>query len=242
MSGHSKWATTKRKKAAIDAKRAKAFTKLASLITIAARDGKSGDPEFNPSLRMAVDNAKAVSMPKENIERAIKRGTGEGGDASRIEEVTYEAYGPHGVALLIETLTDNRNRTVAEIKAVLNKSGGSIAGAGSVAYQFKKVGEISIDESKNKIKGEELEMAIIESGAKDFDSDEGYFVVRTDFTALHNTKKSLEESGVIIDSAEVSEVASSSVELPEAKADSIVNLVEKIEDLDDVTSVYANLA
>lgn len=242
MSGHSKWATTKRKKAAIDSKRAKIFTKLAGLITIAARDGKSGDPGFNPSLRMAIDNAKAVSMPKENIDRAIKRGTGEGGEASKIEEVTYEAYGPNGVAILIETLTDNRNRTIGNIKTVLSKNGGSIAGAGSVAYQFKKMGEITIDEKKNTKKGEDLEMVIIESGAEDFDAEDGLYLVRTDFTQLHNVKKALEDAGITLDSSEVVEVPATPVELPDDKAEKIMDIVEKLEDLEDVGSVYTNLA
>ncbi len=242
MSGHSKWATTKRKKAAVDAKRAKIFTKLAHLITIAAKDGKSGDPNFNPALRMAVDNAKAVSMPKENIDRAIKRGTGEGGDASRIEEVVYEAYGPNGVAMLIECLTDNRNRTIAEIKSIMNKAGGSIAGAGSVAYQFNKVGEITIDGQKNSLKGEDLELAIIESGAEDFDSEDGFYVVRTGFSNLHAVKKALEDAGVVTDSAEVVQVATTPVELPEDKAESVNSMIERLEELDDVTSVYTNLA
>lgn len=241
MSGHSKWATTKRKKASIDAKRAKIFTKLANIITIAARDGKSGDPNFNPSLRMAVDNARAFSMPKENIDRAIKRGIG-GEGASNIEEVVYEAYGPSGVAMLIETLTDNRNRTIAEIKAVLNKFNGSIAGTGSVAYQFKKMGEITIDEKKNIKKGEELEMVIIDSGAEDFDSDDGYFVVRTAFCDLHNVKKSLEDAGVVIGSIEVVQVPTSPLELSDAKVEQIENLIEKLEELDDVSNVYTNLA
>lgn len=242
MSGHSKWATTKRKKAAIDSKRAKIFTKLAGLITIAARDGKSGDPNFNPSLRVAVDNARAVSMPKENIDRAIKRGTGEGGNGVKIEEVTYEAYGPSGVAMLIETLTDNRNRTIADIKAILNKFNGSLAGSGSVAYQFKQVGEITISESKNSLKGDDLEMAIIESGADDFDSGDGFYVVRTASSGLHSVKKTLEERGVVIDSAEIIQIAATPADLSDDKLELISNIVEKLEELEDVTNVYTNLA
>ncbi|MFA5927023.1 MAG: YebC/PmpR family DNA-binding transcriptional regulator [Patescibacteria group bacterium] len=242
MSGHSKWATTKRKKAAIDSKRAKIFTKLAGLITIATRDGKSGDPNFNPSLRMAMDNARAVSMPKENIERAIKRGLGEGGDSVKIEEVTYEAYGPSGVAMLIETLTDNRNRTVSDIKAILNKYSGSMAGSGSVLYQFRTVGEIALSESKSNAKGEELEMVIIDSGADDFDSEDGFYVVRTAPGSLHSVKSALEEKGVIVDSAEIIQVATTPVLLPSEKADSVSNLIEKIEELEDVTNVYTNMA
>lgn len=241
MSGHSKWATTKRKKAYIDAKRAKVFTKLASLITIAAREGKSGDPNFNPSLRMAVDNAKAVSMPKENIDRAIARGIG-GGEAAKIEEAIYEAYGPAGVAMLIETLTDNRNRTIAQIKAALNKFGGSVAGTGSVMFQFKKVGQIVIDQNRNDLKGEVLEEIIINSGADDFAIEDNIILVITIFPDLIQVKKRLEESGIAIDSSEISYLASTSVELLEEQMESVSKLVDTLEELEDVSSVYTNLA
>lgn len=240
MSGHSKWATTKHKKAIIDAKRGKIFTKMAKLVTIAARDGKSGDPTMNPSLRMAVENAKAVSMPKDNIERAIQRGIG-GGTGSQIEEVIYEAYGPGGIALLIECLTDNKNRTLGEIKALLNKSGGTLATSGSVGYLFKKIGQIIIDESKNEKKGEELELAIIESGALDFENDEEVYVVTCEFASLHQVRKSLEESGITIDSAEAVQVATTLIDLPEDKKNSVIILIDKIDELDDVSNVYSNL-
>jgi YebC/PmpR family DNA-binding regulatory protein len=240
MSGHSKWATTKRKKAAIDAKRGKIFTKLAKLITIAARDGKSGDINSNPSLRMAVENAKAASMPKDNIERAIGRGVG-GGSGAAIEEVTYEAYAPGGIALLIECLTDNKNRTLGDIKAILNKNGGSLATSGSVAFQFKKIGQIIIDEAKSAQKGEELEMAIIDSGADNFDKEENLYVVETSFQYLHQVKSSLENAGAIIESAEFTQVAENLIDVPEDKKQSILDLVDKLDDLDDVSNVYSNL-
>ncbi len=240
MSGHSKWATTKRKKAAIDAKRGKIFTKLAKIITIAARDGKSGDINSNPSLRMAVENAKAASMPKDNIERAIQRGIG-GGNAAAIEEVIYEAYAPGGVALLIECLTDNKNRTLGEIKAILNKNGGSLATSGSVSYLFNKVGQILIDETKNDIKGERLELAIIDSGADDFEKEDSIYVITCSFGHMYQVKKALEEAGVIIESSEIIQQASSLIDITEAKKDSIMNLIEKLEELDDVSNVYTNL-
>lgn len=240
MSGHSKWATTHRKKELIDSKRGKVFTKLAKIITIAARDGKSGDPAMNPSLRMAVENARAASMPKDNIERAIKRGMGEGGGA-QIEEVIYEAYAPGGIAMLIECLTDNKNRTLGEIKALLNKSGGSLATTGSVAFQFKKIGQIIIGEDKNSLKGEELELAIIESGADNFDKEENLYVVEATFQSLHPVKKALEDAGVIIESAEFTQVAENPIDLPEEKKESVMNLIDKIDDLDDVSNVYSNM-
>lgn len=240
MSGHSKWATTKRKKAGIDAKRSKVFTKVAKLITIAARDGKSGDVAMNPSLRIAVDNAKAVSMPKENIERAIKRGLGglEGG--AQLEEVIYEAYAPGGIAMLIECLTDNKNRALGEIKAVLSKNGGSLASAGSVSYLFKKVGQIIIEEKKNTIGEEALEMIIIDSGAEDFSKEDDIYVVTCGFTDLNLVKTNLENSGVVIESAGFGHIPSTYIDISEDKKSSIENLLELLDDLDDVNDVYSN--
>lgn len=240
MSGHSKWATTKRKKAVIDAKRGKIFTKLAKLITIAARDGKSGDVAMNPSLRMAVENARAASMPKDNIDRAIQRGIGGAGGAE-ILEINYEAYAPHGIALLIECLTDNKNRTLGEIKAVLNKSGGSLASAGSVAYQFSKVGQFVIDENKNELKGDDLEFAIIDSGASDFEKDENFYVVTASFENTQSVKKGLEEADVIIDSTDFVQITANLINLPEDQKNSVADLIDKLDDLDDVNNVYSNL-
>lgn len=240
MSGHSKWATTKRKKAVIDAKRSKVFTKVAKLITIAARDGKSGDPNTNPSLRLALDNARAVSMPKENIERAIKRGLGTGEGAASLEEIVYEAYGPGGVAILIECLTDNRNRALSEIKATLNKAGGSIASPGSVGYLFKKVGQIILDQPKVSLPQEELEMAIIESGASDFSKEDSFYVITCDFLELNQVKASLEGSGVTVDSAEPSMVASNYIDLGSNAKESLEKLLDTLDDLDDVNEVYSN--
>lgn len=240
MSGHSKWATTKRKKAAIDAKKGKIFTKLAKLITISARDGKSGDPSVNPSLRMAVENARAASMPKENIERAIQKGIGAAG-GNQIEEIIYEAYAPHGIGMLIECLTDNKNRTLGEIKAILNKTGGSLAGAGSVSYQFQKIGQIIIDESKNSIKGDDLEFAIIDSGADDFEKEDNLYVLTCSFSSLHQVRKKLEDAGISIDSADFIYQSSNLIKLEPNQESSIINIIEKLEDLDDVNNVYTNL-
>jgi YebC/PmpR family DNA-binding regulatory protein len=238
MSGHSKWATTKRKKAVIDAKRGKIFTKMGKLVTIAARDG-GGDPSANPTLRMAIDNAKAASMPKENIERAIARGAG-GGDAAAIEEVVYEVYGPGGAGILVECLTDNKNRTVSDIKAILNKSGGSLAGPGSVNYQFKKVGEIIVDETKNDLKDEELEMAILDSGAEDFEKDDSIYYIYTGFSDLNSVKTSLESAKVIIDSSEPSLKPTTMIDISDAKKESLMKMMDLIDELDDVSKIYTN--
>ncbi|OQB05884.1 MAG: putative transcriptional regulatory protein YebC [bacterium ADurb.Bin212] len=239
MSGHSKWATTKHKKALVDAKRGKIFTKMAKLITIAARDG-GGDPSSNPSLRTAIDNAKSVSLPKENIERAIQRGAG-GGDSAKIEEIIYEAYGPGGMALIIECLTDNKNRTVAEVKAILNKLGGSFATAGSVSYLFSKKGEIFIDGGKNSKSADELEEAIINSGADDFEQDESNYIVYTSQQNLHMVKKALEDTGIVVESAELTYIANTYNELDPNKKESAEKLLDTLDDLDDVNKVYTNI-
>lgn len=241
MSGHSKWATTKRHKALIDAKRGKIFTKMAKLVTIAARDGKSGDPTMNPGLRMAIENAKAASMPKDNIERAIQKGIGATA-GEQIEEVIYEAYAPNGIGLVIECLTDNKNRTLGEIKAILNKYNGTLANAGSVAYQFERIGQIIIDASKNTLSGDDLEMAIIDSGAIDFEREGELYILVCEYSAMHNVRKSLEDAGVIIDSAEFIYRAKNLIELDEGKSESIGTIIEKIDDLDDVNNVYSNLS
>lgn len=240
MSGHSKWATTKHKKATIDAKRGKIFTKMAKLVTIAARDGKSGDLNMNPYLRVAIENAKAASMPKDNIERAIQRGIG-GGSGAAIEEIIYEAYAPGGIALLIECLTDNKNRILGEIKALLVRNSGSLATTGSVVFQFKKIGQIIIDENKNEIKGEDLEMAIVDSGADDFDKEVGLYIVTTSFSDLHAVVKKMGEAEIKIDSSEPTQIAENLIDLSDDKKDSVLNLIDKIDELEDVSNVYSNL-
>ena len=238
MSGHSKWATTKRKKATIDAKRGQLFTKLGKIITIAARDG-GDDPSSNATLRMAIDNAKSQSMPKENIERAILRGTGVGSGAN-IESITYEAYGPQGVAILIECLTDNKNRALSEIKMVINKANGNFASAGSVAFNFQRKGEIVIDKDKNTLNDEELEGIIIDSGAEDYEIEANLILVYTSLNELHQVKIKLEESKIIIDSAELTFVPNNYLDVPEKKKDQISQLLESLDDLEDVNKVYSN--
>ena len=238
MSGHSKWQTTKRKKEATDAKRSKIFAKHAKLVTIAARDGGSGDPDMNPSLRMALDNAKAASMPKENIDRAIQRGIG-GGDAGRLEEITYEAFGPEQSAFLIECLTDNKNRALTEVKSVFTRNGGNMVPAGNVLHLFEKRGEIVIDESKNELKGDDLEMAAIEAGADDIETDEGLIFVYTNYRELNNVKKGLEKNNIGIDTAELTYLPTTPISIDDKKT--VEKVMDLLDDLDDVNKVYTNV-
>jgi len=238
MSGHSKWATTKRKKAAVDAKRGQIFTKLAKVITIAARDG-GGDPTANPFLRMAVDNARSASMPKENIERAIQKGVG-GGVGSNIESITYESYGPAGIAILIECLTDNKNRALSEVKMMITKCGGHFASAGSVSYLFQKKGEIIIETIKQSKPAEQIEEIILDSGADDYERESDVFVIYTSHDNLHQVKTKLEEAGIIIDSAELTNIATTFVDLPDDKKEKTETLIQSLDDLEDVNKVFTN--
>lgn len=239
MSGHSKWSSIKHKKAATDAKKGKAFTKVANMISIAAKGG--GDPAMNPALALAIEKAKEVNMPKANVERAIKKGTGELGGA-QIEEVVYEGYGPEGVAFLIEVATDNKNRTVSEVRSTLTKGGGSMAAAGAVAYVFERRGQIEIPKKEQKLTDEEVEAAIIESGASDFSIEDGYILVYTEPKDLMAVKKSLEEADVKTKNAELTYIPTSEVLLEDSdKAQKITKLIEALEELDDVSSVYTNL-
>ena len=245
MSGHSKWATTKRKKWAEDAKRSSLFTKLANTISIAARTG--GDPETNFALRIAIEKAKAASMPKENIERVLRRAQG-GVDGAAIEEVIYEGYGPGGVAILIQCLTDNRLRTISAIRAVFNKFGGSLAEAGSVSYLFEKKGQIII-KSKSEIRNPNdetkmenfLEETIIDSGADDFEVEEDTIIVYTGISQLQSVLKFFQDAGVKTDSSDIIYEAKSIVAISEEKKASIEKLLEALSADDDVNEVYTNL-
>jgi YebC/PmpR family DNA-binding regulatory protein len=239
VSGHSKWSTIKHKKAASDAKKGKEFTRASNLISIAAKNG--GDPTMNPALAFAIDKAKAVNMPKANIERAIKKGTGELGGAT-IEEVIYEGYGPEGVAILIETATDNKNRTVSEVRAALTKYGGSMASAGSVAYIFKCQGYIEIEGKQQSVSSEKIEEAIIDSGAIDFEIEEDNKLVYTNPKDLISVKRFLESMGIMSTSAELVYLPTTEITIGEKeKVEKIIRLIESLEDLDDVTNVYSNL-
>jgi YebC/PmpR family DNA-binding regulatory protein len=236
MSGHSKWASIKHKKAIVDSRRGAAFSKLTRAITVAARDG-GGDPVGNPSLDLAIRKAKEASMPKDNIERAIAKGTGEGGEADAIESVLYEGYGPGGVALLVEAFTDNRNRTSADVRHAFSKHGGNLGEPGSVAYQFDKKGTIVIDGTRY---SEDELMLAVDAGAEDIVTDEEVFEVITepaDFTAV---RKALEDAGVEMQSAELAYRPSALVPVDETQAGKLMRLIDALEDSDDVNAVHAN--
>lgn len=239
MSGHSKWSSIKHKKAATDAKKGKAFTQVANQIALAAKQG-GGDPKMNFSLRLAMDRAKSVNMPSANIERAIKKGTGELGGA-RIEECLYEGYGPSGTAVLIETATDNKNRTVGEIRAAFTKSGGSLGNAGSVAYLFDQKGQLVIDLDSQKISKDEIELLILDSGAADFEETGEAIIVYTEPASLSKVKDFLEGSGLVFEDAELVFMAKTSVQVTDPdKAKSILRLMDTLEGLDDVVAVHSN--
>jgi YebC/PmpR family DNA-binding regulatory protein len=236
MSGHSKWASIKHKKAVVDARRGQHFTKLARAITVAARDG-GGDPAGNAALENAIAKAKAASMPKENIERAIAKGTGDGGDAAAIETVLYEGYGPGGVAILVEALTDNRNRTGADVRHAFSKHGGNLGEPGSVAYLFEKKGTIAVDSARY---GEDDLMVAVEAGAEDISTDEGIFEVVTALEDFAAVRKALEEAEIEVDSAELAYRPKSLVPIDEAQTRKLMALIDKLDELDDVDEVYAN--
>jgi len=236
MSGHSKWASIKHKKAIVDSRRGAQFSKLTRAITVAARDG-GGDPVGNPALDLAMRKAKEASMPKDNIERAIAKGTGAGGEADAIESVLYEGYGPGGVAVLVEALTENRNRTSADVRHIFTKNGGSLGEPGSVAYLFDKKGVIVIDGARY---SEDDLMVAVEAGAEDISTDEGVFEVVTEPSDFTSVREALEQAGVEIESAEVAYRPSSLVPLEEGPAKTLMKLIELLEDNDDVSAVHAN--
>jgi YebC/PmpR family DNA-binding regulatory protein len=236
VSGHSKWASIKHKKAIVDSRRGVQFTKLARAITVAARDG-GGDPDANASLENAIRKAKEGSMPKDNIERAIARGTGEGGDADAIEAVLYEGYGPGGVAVLVEALTDNRNRTSADVRHIFSKYGGSLGEPGSVAYLFEKKGTIILDAERY---SEDDLMAAVEAGAEDISADEGVFEVIAEPADFMRVRRALEEAGIEMQSAEMAYRPTSLVPIDQAHAAKLFRLIEMLEENDDVDAVHAN--
>ena len=237
MSGHSKWHTIKHKKGVADAKRGQMFTKLIKEISISARLG-GGDPETNPRLRTVILKAKASNMPKDNIDRAIKKGTGELEGVS-YEEILYEAYGPGGVAMLIDVLTDNKNRAAAEIRNLLNKGGGSLGAAGSVSYLFKRKGLITYDASK--YKEDDILAAALEAGAEDVSGDSDNIEVTTSPEDFENVVKALEAAGFQHEMAELTRVADTSVTLDNDKTGKALRLVENLEDHEDVQNVATNL-
>jgi YebC/PmpR family DNA-binding regulatory protein len=236
MAGHSKWASIKHKKAVVDARRGQHFTKLARAITVAAREG-GGDPEANASLATAVQKARDASMPKDNIERAIGKGTGEGADADAIETVIYEGYGPGGVALLIEALTDNRNRTGSDIRHAFTKANGNLGEPGSVAYLFDKRGVIVVDATRY---SEDDLIVAIDAGAEDIAIDDDIYEVVTEPAEFLAVRKALEDAGVEIESAELAQLPKSRVQVEEDQAASLMRLIDTLEENDDVNAVHAN--
>jgi YebC/PmpR family DNA-binding regulatory protein len=237
MAGHSKWAKVKHFKGAIDAKRARIFSKLAREITIAAKIG-GGDPDLNPRLRMVLLKCRMASMPRDNIERAVKKGTG-GGEAANFEDLTYEIYGPGGVALLVEVSTDNRNRTASEIRSLVTKGGGSIATAGSVSRLFQRKGQIIV--SKENATEDKLMELALEAGAEDFKTDENGFEVLTEPGKFESVHKTIEAAGVKCEAAEITSLPVITTPLADAAAIGAVSkLIEALEEHDDVKEVFAN--
>ena len=236
MAGHSKWASIKHKKAATDAKRGKLFTKLARAITVAAREG-GGDPDGNPTLATAIEKAKGYSMPKDNIQRAIDRGTGEG-DAGEIERVVYEGYGPGGSAILVNALTDNRNRTGSELRHAFDRNGGSLGEPGSVAWQFEKKGVVLIDGERY---SEDDAIVAIDAGADDVSADDDRLKITCDPQSLTAVRQSLTGAGVAVESAEVAMEPQNVVEIVDAaEARGVLRLMDTLDDHDDVDEVHSN--
>jgi YebC/PmpR family DNA-binding regulatory protein len=237
MSGHSKWSKVKHFKGAVDAKRAKIFSKLAREITIAAKTG-GGDPDMNPRLRMILLKCRMASMPRENTERAIKKGTG-GGEVANFEDLTYEIYAPHGVALLVEISTDNRNRTASEIRSLVAKGGGSIATAGSVSRLFQRKGQIIV--SRENANEDKLMELALEAGAEDFKTDENGFEILTEPGKFESIHKTIEAAGIKCEAAEITSLPVLTTPLADAAAMGAVNkLVEALEEHDDVKEVFSN--
>jgi YebC/PmpR family DNA-binding regulatory protein len=234
MSGHSKWSTIKRQKGANDAKRGALFTKVAREISVAARQG-GGDPDANYRLRLAIEKARSVNMPADNIKRTIDKAVG-GGEGEQFEEIVYEGYGPGGVAILVEAATDNRNRTAAEVRSMFSKAGGQLAGSGAVAWQFEPKGLITANGSD----ADSIALAAIDAGASDVDTTADPIEIYTEPADLEAVRKALEAAGVEVDQAESAMIAKQTVELDATKARQALRLVELLEDLEDVQRVTAN--
>lgn len=237
MAGHSKWAQIKRQKAVNDKARGKLFAKLGREIAVAAREA-GGDPNFNPRLRLAIDNAKAQNMPNDNIDRAVKRGTGDLPGAS-FEEVAYEGYAPAGVALYVECMTDNANRTVAELRHLLDKKGGNLGQSGSVAWMFERKGQIWLDATRC---DEEAALeAVLEAGAENLERDGDEFVVTTAASDFHAVQDSLREAGIPIAEAELAMVPNSTMRVSGRDAEKVLDILEALDEHDDVQRVYSNV-
>jgi len=236
MSGHSKWATTKRKKAVIDSKRGKIFTKLIKEVTIAAREG-GGDPVGNPRLRLAIDNAKAANMPADNIERALKKAAGEL-EGQVYSELTYEGYAPAGIAIIIDVATDNKNRAVAEIRHIFSKHGGSMGESGSVVWMFDKKGVITLP-LQNKTEDEIMEI-ILDAGADDLHTEEDFFEIQTSIENFEPVRKALIEKKITVENASLQWVAKNTIPVSGEDIEKVIKLIETLEDNDDVQNVFSN--
>jgi YebC/PmpR family DNA-binding regulatory protein len=238
VSGHSKWSSIKHKKGAADAKRGKLFSKLARAIIVAAREG-GADPANNLALQNAIEKARSYSMPKDNIERAIARGSGAGADSEAFEQITYEGYGPNGVAVIVEALTDNRNRTASDVRHVFTKNEGNLGTSGAVAWLFERHGIVIVD--ADRFDEDDVILAAAEGGADDVVQDGSTFQITTSPESLSAVREALEQAGIEVESAETTMVAKTTVELSdEASARKTLRLVDELEDLDDVSEVHAN--
>ena len=236
MSGHNKWSTIKRKKGALDAKRSKIFSKIRKDITVAVKEG-GPDPESNARLRLAVQNAKGANMPKDTLQRAISKASDKG--TASLQEITFEGYAPHGIAIFVECLTDNNNRTVASIRSIFNKLGGSLGTNGSLSFLFERKGVFQIKIGDRD--PEELEMQLIDAGAEDIDQDEEYFTVYTKMEDFANMNLALEKAGIESESAELQRIPNNTQTIPVEQGLKVLKLVETIEDDDDVQAAYHNL-
>ncbi len=237
MSGHSKWATIKHKKGALDAKRGAIFTKIIKELTVAAKNG-GGNPDANPRLRTVLQKAKDANMPADNIERAIKKGTGELPGVV-YEEIAYEGYGPGGVAIMVEVVSDNKNRTTAEVRNILEKKGGNMSGSGSVAWQFAKKGFLTV--RKDAVDEDKLMTIVLDAGASDFASDKDQYEITTEMADFEKVKKAVADAGVPTESAEITMIPSTTVKIAgAAEAKGVLALIEALEEHEDVQNVYAN--
>ena len=237
MSGHSKWSTIKRKKGAADAKRGALFTKLSKQLVLAVREGGGGDPATNFKLRLAIQNARAANMPNDNIERAIQKATG-GGDSEKLEEVIYEGYGPGGIAILVSAVTDNRNRTVAEVRHEFTRAGGSLGEAGSVAWQFEPKGTLALP--VNGTDPDELVLQAIDAGADDVQVQGEFVEVQTEPSSLEDVRRALETAGIDIEASDLAMVPKTTLEVDDTAARQTLRLLDGLEELDDVQRVYSN--
>ena len=237
MSGHNKWSKIKRKKGATDAKRSKIFSRIIKEISVAVKEGSSGEPDFNPRLRLAIANAKGANMPKENIDRAIKKATESGGD--QIAELTYEGYAPGGVAVFVECATDNQNRTISNIRSYFNKNGGNLATKGSVDFMFNRKGVFVI--KQDGLDEDELTLELIDAGAEEVELDEGEFTITTDVSDYGNMQKKLEAMGIETVSVDLQRIPSNTTRVDTATAKQVLRLIDLIDDDEDVAAVFHNM-